>query len=299
MSEISCPICQNKIDFEKLTIKKETLEWLCQLKENEILEPWLFYSKTIHEQALKGTTTQLVAENMKIFEERIIQTTRVELGKFSESLGTIATGITEKISKPKEIGTGAELIALDKLEDACAGDVINRLGGKGEPDILAKPYHKGAEIGQTIIIEIKKTSRWSNEYLEEVEKFMGDYNTPFGILATEKLPAEAEITGFSVSCGDRGIILVTRLDYAALAYQILRKLLVALYLEGKEVTDFRALFKDEELLACLTQAKEYTKYVRSMRTHLRNIEKDLEEMQNQLDKSIDTVLHKVAAFQET
>ena len=294
-----CPICQGIINPEKLTVREEILEWLISLNKDNILDSWLFYSKTIHEQALKGSTTQIVADNMKIFEERIIQTTRTELGKFSENLGAIATGITEKISKPKEIGTGAELIALDKLEDACTGDAINRLGGKGEPDILAKPYHKGAEIGQTIIIEIKKTSRWSSEYLEETKKFMDDYNTPFGILATERLPAESEITGFSVSCGDRGIILVTRLDYAALAYQILRKLLVALYLEGKEVTDFRALFKDEELLSCLTQAKEYTKYVRSMRTHLRNIEKDLEEMQNQLDKSIDTVLHKVAAFQAT
>lgn len=298
MSE-TCPICQNPINPDKLTVKPETVKWLSELKESNLIDSWLFYSKTIHEQALKGSTTQIIAENMKIFEERIIQTTRMELGKFSENLGDIATGITEKLFTPKGKGTTTELAALAELQQVCSEDHIQRLGGKGEPDIMAKPCHKNAEIGETIIIEIKDTGRWSNEYLEELEKFMGDYKTPFGILATNELPANAEIKGFSVACGENGIILITRLEYGALAYQILRKLLITLYLQGKEVTDYRVLFKDEELIALLTQAKDYTKYIRSIRTHIRNVEKELTEMQNQLDKSIDTILHKVADFQET
>jgi hypothetical protein len=292
-----CPICQSKVDPEKVTIKEEIFQWLGYLKENNLLDSWLFYSKTIHEQAIKGTTAQVVAESVRLFEDRILSMTREELTKFSTTLSEITIGLTERVSKPTVKGEFAELGTLDELEKACSEDAIKRLGGSGEPDIIAKPRHKGVEIGQTVIIEVKDTTRWSSQYQEQLEKFMQEYNTPFGILATRDLPAEAEVKGFSVSCGERGIMLITRLEYGALAYQILRKILVAFYLEGKEVVDYRALFKDEELLALLTEAKDYAKYVRSIRKHVRDIEKDLEEMQNQLDKRLDGVLYKISAFQ--
>ena len=87
--------------------------------------------------------------------------------------------------------------------------------------------------------------------------------------------------------------------YGALAYQILRKLLVALYLEGKKTIDFQELFKDEEILGLLEEAKGYTKYVRSILRNVKNIEKDLNRMQGELDKKLDAVTYKIAVLQTT
>ncbi len=297
VQKIICPICQTQVELEKVDVRADLVSWLIDLRENGILESWLFYSKTIHEQALKGTTAQVIAENVRMFEDRILNMTRDELSKFSSTLSKISDGISERLYKPAAIGKITELETLDELEGVCGEDIIERLGAAGQPDIVAKPKHRDAEIGQTVIIEVKNTARWSSSYLAQLEKFMKEYNTPFGILATKQLPAEAEVKGFSVSCGEHGIILVTRLEYGALTYQILRKILVALYLEGKEVVDFRALFKDEELVGLLTEAKDYSKYVRSIRKHVQNIGKDLEEMQNHLDKQLDALIHKVATFQ--
>jgi hypothetical protein len=360
-----CPICQNKIDPKKATVKTDTINWLNELQQDGILESWLFYSKTIHEQAQKGATTQVITESIHNFEKRMMdltekqlakfseinqqelgkvtnltreeltkfqdmtraelgkstETTRDEIGKitdiareefskfstttqeeitkFSTNMTTITQSLSKELYKPTSIGATAEADTTAELELACTEDCIEHIGGKGQADILIKPKHKNAEIGETVIIEVKKTERWQNSYIEELEKFMGDYNTPFGILATKELPAAAAIKGFSVISGSHGIILITRLEYAALSYQILRKILITLYLQGKEVGDFRALFKDEEMIALLTQAKDYTNYVKTIRTHIRGIEKELTEMQNQLDQSIDTILHKVSAFQET
>jgi len=295
---VICPICQNEVVLEKVTIREDIFRWLIELGENGILESWMLSSKIIHDQVVKGTTTQIVAENVRLFEDRIMNMTREELTKFSVSLNQISVGLAERLFKPAEKGEYAELGTLDDLEQVCSEDSIKRLGGKGEPDLVAKPRYKGSEIGETVIFEIKDTGRWSRQYIEQLEKWMTEYNTPFGILATHDLPADAKAKGFSVSC-DQGVILVTQLEYAALSYQILRKILIALYLEGKEVVDFRALFKDEEIMTLLTEAKGYTKYVNNIRRHARDIEKELEEMQNQLDSHLDTLLHRIAAFQAT
>ncbi len=78
---------------------------------------------------------------------------------------------------------------------------------------------------------------------------------------------------------------------------MLRKLLVALYLEGKETMDFQALFKDEEILGLLEDAKGYTKHIRSIRKNVRDIERDLTVMQEELDKRLNAVTYKIATLQ--
>lgn len=292
-----CPICQNMIDLEKLTITEDLLRWLAELHQNGILQSWLFYSRTIHEQAMKGTTAQVVAENVKLFEDRFMNLTREELNRFTDQLSQISMALTERAAVPILKGTEAEMGLLDNLEEVCPEDEISRLGGRGQPDIIAKPKYKNAETGQTIIIEIKDTQSWSSKFVRQLEEYMTQYNTPFGILATRDLPAKAETKGFSIECDKYGIILITRLEFGSLAYQILRKILIAFHLEGKETLDYRALFKDEEIIGLLTECKDYTKNVRKIRKFLRDAEKELTEMQNALDERIDTVIHKISVFQ--
>lgn len=355
MSKVTiCPICQNTILPERLEVSQDILSWLSQLKQTGALQSWLFYSKTIHEQAMKGTTAQIVTENIGVFEQQFRNevesmqeqqrqfkedirktieehlnkqrtVTQSELLNFSEALNKIATGLTDRFSHTlSQIQTGfdttltkvtetltkrevapwvkgkvGELTLLDELEEACTEDYIERLGGRGQPDIVAKPKYKGAEIGRTIIIEVKDVQNWSNKFIDQLQKYMDEYHTPFGIIATKDLPAESEVKGFSVSVDRYGIILVARYEFGALAYQILRKLLVALYLEGKETMDFQALFKDEEILELLEEAKGYTKYIRSIRRNVRDIEKDLTKMQEELDKKLDGVTYKIAMLQKT
>lgn len=347
-----------------LKVNLDTVKWLSELQAIGVLDSWLFYSKTIHEQAQKGATTQVIAESIHKFENRMMDMTEKQLGKFSEitqaqlgklnqttqeellkfskntnetlthssqetkeeigkitkiaqdefgkfstqaseqianfsaNLTTITQNIAERTNKPIEIGLQAEMGTVEELEVACSEDCIEHIGGKGQADIVVKPKHNNAEIGYSVILEIKKTNSWKNEFIAETEKFMTDYNTPFGILASQVLPANAALKGFTVHTGKSGIIIVTHLEHATLTYQILRKVLITFHLQGKEVGDFRALFKDEEMTALLQQAKDYTTYVKTIRTHLRGIEKELTEMQNQLDKSLDTILDKVSDFQE-
>jgi len=411
MSKVTiCPICQNTISPEKLEVDKEILSWLNQLQETKALQSWLFYCKTIHGQALRGTTAQIVTENMGIFQKQFAsqieyvqeqqrklregmqkqqiqfkeemrtlidenlsrqrdvtskdlaqfsevlnkiasgltaQTTMTsaQMTQFSETLNKIASGIAERTSaslnemaitfstnmskvqndmlmnftdKFGEISTRLTQILTDlarqplvkkaevkerelveELCEACEKDFIERVGGAGKPDIVAKPKHEGVEIGRTVVFEVKDTQRWSNKFIDQLKKYMEEYHTPFGILATKNLPAESEIKGFSVSVDRHGIMLICKYEYGALAYQILRKLLVALYLEGKETLDFQALFKDEEVLGLLEEAKGYTKYIRSIRRNIRNIEKDLNNMQNGLDKKLDGVTYKIAMLQKS
>jgi len=406
----TCPICQNTILPDKLEVNEEILSWLNQLRETKALQSWLFYCKTIHEQAMKGTTAQIVTENIGVFQKQFAseieyiqeqqrkhgeemqkqqiqfkeemrnlidenlsrqrtmtskelaqfsevlnkiasgltaQTTMTstQMTQFSETLNKIASGIAERTStslnemattfstnmskvqndmlmnftdKFGEISTRLTQILTDlarqplvkkaeikerelveELCESCEKDYIERIGGAGKPDIVAKPKHEGVEIGRTVVFEVKDTQRWSNKFIDQLKKYMEEYHTPFGILATKDLPAESEIKGFSVSVDRHGIMLICRYEYGALAYQILRKLLVALYLEGKETMDFQALFKDEEILGLLEEAKGYTKYIRSIRRNVRNIEKDLTKMQNDLDKKLDGVTYKIAMLQKS
>ena len=461
MSEVTiCPICQNTISPEKLKVDEEILSWLNQLQQTNTLQSWLFYSKTIHGQAMRGTTAQIVAENIGIFQKQFAteiqhiqeqqiklkedmrnlidenlsrqrEITSKELTQFSEVLNKIASGLTERasaidryqmqfkdeirnlidenLSKQRETtsreltqfsdvlnkissGLAERTSAIDEhmrkqttmtstqmaqfsetlnkiasgiaertsaslsemattfstnlskiqndmltnftdkfgeistrltqiltdlakeplvkkaeikerelveeLCEACEKDFIERIGGAGKPDIIAKPKHEGVEIGRTIVFEVKDTQIWSNKFINQLKKYMEDYHTPFGILATKNLPAESEVKGFSVSVDRYGIMLVCKYEYGALAYQILRKLLVALYLEGKETMDFQALFKDEEILGLLEEAKGYTKYIRSIRKNVLDIEKDLSAMQDELDKKLNAVTYKIATLQK-
>lgn len=411
MSKISiCPICQNTILPEKLEVNEQILSWLSQLRETKALQSWLFYSKTIHEQAMRGTTAQIVAESIGIFQKQFTSEiesmqeqqrklredmqkqqmqfkedmrnlidenlsrqrtmTSKELTHFSEELNKIASGLTtqtsmtstqmaqvsetlNKIASRISERTSAslnemvttfstnlskiqnEMLAnftdkfgevsmrlteiltriaerpvvkkaeirerelVEELCEACEKDSIERIGGAGKPDIVAKPKHEGVEIGRTIVFEVKYTERWLNKYIKQLKKYMKDYHTPFGILATKDLPAGTEVKGFSIDVDRYGIMLICKYEYGALAYQMLRKLLITLYLEGKETMDFQALFKDEEILGLLEEAKGYTKYIRSIRRNVLNIEKDLTKMQEELDKKLDGVTYKIAMLQKT
>ncbi|MCW3985227.1 MAG: DUF2130 domain-containing protein [Candidatus Bathyarchaeota archaeon] len=473
MSKIStCPICQNTILPDKLEVDEEILSWLNQLRETKALQSWLFYCKTIHGQAMRGTTAQIVAENIGVFQKQFVteiqcmqeqqrklkddmqkqqiqskeemrklidenlsrqreitskeltqfsevlnkiasglterasaieryqmhfkdeirnlidknlskqrETTSKELTQFSEVLNKISSGLTERTSAIDEhirkqttvtstqmtqfsetlnkIASGAaertstslnemaitfstnmskvqndmlmnftdkfgeistrlthiltdlarqplvkkaeikERELVEELCEACEKDYIERVGGAGKPDIVAKPKHEGVEIGRTVVFEVKDTQRWSNKFIDQLKKYMENYHTPFGILATKDLPAESEIKGFSVSVDRYGIMLICKYEYGALAYQMLRKLLIALYLEGKETMDFQALFKDEEILGLLEETKGYTKYIRSIRKNVRDIEKDLSRMQDELDKKLDAVTYKIATLQKS
>lgn len=364
MSE-TCPICQTPLKSANLTVNPDTVKWLNELKQIGVLDSWLFYSKTIHEQAQKGATTQVISESIQQFEKRMTDLTEKQLSKFGEinqqelsklnnttkeelikfsdmtktelgkstaatreeigkitiiaqqefgkfstltqeeitkfstNLTTIATNLSEQQHKPIEIGQKAERGVVEELEFTCSEDCIEYIGGKGQADIIVKPKHNNIEIGYSVIVEVKKTNSWKNEFVAETEKFMGDYNTPFGILASQVLPATAALKGFSVQTGKAGIIIVTQLENAGLTYQILRKILITFHQQGKQVGDFRALFKDEEIQAILTKAKDYAKYVKTIRTHLRGIETELTEMQNQLDKSIEDLTGKFTEVQQT
>ena len=438
-----CPICQNMIVPDKLEVDEEILSWLNQLRETKALQSWLFYCKTIHEQAMRGTTAQIVTENMAVFQKQFAseiqymqeqqrqlreemqrqqiqfkedmrnlidenlrrqrEAMSTELAQFSGILNKIASGLTERTSaieeqmrkqtnmtstqitevsetlnkvasevtekasaqmvelsntlnkiaseitqrtsvslnematrfstnlnkiqtdmlasftdKFGEVSTRLTQILTDlaktplvekaeikekelyeELCEACEEDFIEHVGGAGKPDIVAKPKHEGVEIGRTVVFEVKDTQKWSNKFIDQLKKYMEEYHTPFGILATKDLPAESEVKGFSVSVDRHGMMLICRYEYGALAYQILRKLLVALYLEGKETIDFQALFKDEEIIGLLEEAKGYTKYLRNIRRHVRDIEKDLSKMQEELDKKLEAVTYKIAMFQKT
>lgn len=472
MSTIStCPICQNTILPDKLEINAEILSWLSELRETKALQSWLFYCKTIHEQAMRGTTAQIVTENIGIFQKQFTSQieyiqeqqrklrddmqkqqmqfkeemrelidenlnrqrtmtskeltqfsevlnkiasglterasaidryqmqfkddlrnlidenlskqrsmTNKELAQFSEVLNKIASGLTERTSaidkqlreqttitgkqmadfsetlnkiasrisertsaslnemattfstnlnkiqngmlanftdkfaevatrlteilskiakEPPVIGAGIREEDLYKeLCEACEKDYIEHVGGSGKPDIVAKPKHEGVEIGRTVVFEVKDVQKWENKFINQLKKYMEEYHTPFGILATKDLPAESEVKGFSVSIDRYGVMLICKYEYGALAYQILRKLLVALYLEGKETMDFQALFKDEEILGLLEETKGYTRYVRNIRRNVRDIEKDLSRMQDELDKRLDAVTYKIAMLQK-
>jgi len=428
---------------DKLEVDEEILSWLNQLRETKALQSWLFYCKTIHEQAMRGTTAQIVTENMAVFQKQFAseiqymqeqqrqlreemqrqqiqfkedmrnlidenlrrqrEAMSTELAQFSGILNKIASGLTERTSaieeqmrkqtnmtstqitevsetlnkvasevtekasaqmvelsntlnkiaseitqrtsvslnematrfstnlnkiqtdmlasftdKFGEVSTRLTQILTDlaktplvekaeikekelyeELCEACEEDFIEHIGGAGKPDIVAKPKHEGVEIGRTVVFEVKDTQKWSNKFIDQLKKYMEEYHTPFGILATKDLPAESEVKGFSVSVDRHGMMLICRYEYGALAYQILRKLLVALYLEGKETIDFQALFKDEEIIGLLEEAKGYTKYLRNIRRHVRDIEKDLSKMQEELDKKLDAVTYKIAMFQKT
>jgi len=419
-----CPICQNTILPEKLEVDEEILSWLSQLRETKTLQSWLFYCKTIHEQAMRGTTAQIVAENIGVFQKQfeseieymqeqqrkfreeiqrqqmqfreemsklieenlsrqramtnkelaqfsevlnkiasgLLERTSVideqvrkqtaisskQMAEFSETLNKIASGITERISTslsemattfstnlsriqnemlanftskfgeistnlarilkdlaelarqpPTKIAKEREMELYEELCQTCENDYFEHIGGPGKPDIIAKPRYEGVEIGRTVVFEVKDRGTWRNEFIEQLKRYMEEYHTPFGILATRDLPAESEVKGFSVSVDRYGVMLICKYEYGALAYQILRKLLIALYLEGKETMDFQALFKDEEIIGLLEEAKGYTRYIRSIRRNLRNIEKDLNKMQEELDKKLEAVTYKIAMLQKT
>jgi hypothetical protein len=293
-----CPICLSKVDLENLQISEGLIDWLDDLRVRNILESWLFYSKTIHEQALKGTTAQVVSENIKVFEDRIMSLTRQELVKFSDTLSKISEGFARERYLPSEKGLVQELDLLSELEVACADDNIERLGGRGQPDIVAKPRYQGAETGHTVIFEVKEQERWSSRFLKQLQEYMEQYQTPFGILACKQLPAEARTRGFSVSCDHSGIILVTQVDFGALAYQMLRKILIAFHLEGREVGSYQELFKDEEIIDLLTEAKGYSKSLTKIRRTLRSIMKDMDEMQVDLDNKLDAAIQKITVYQQ-
>lgn len=100
--------------------------------------------------------------------------------------------IIEVLGNPQIMGKAQELSIAKRLSAMKIGyDTFSvSKSTKAQEDIECVVIEKNTPYGK-VLIESKKTKKWSSEYLTQLLGYMKNQSTEFGILATQTLPDDA------------------------------------------------------------------------------------------------------------
>jgi len=210
-----CPLCGQPLNG---TVEnEELLSDVHKLKEQGVLTQTLFVAVKITQSMSENNPAwmrDLLKEQDKdlkeSFDKRLIQEIRPVLQAIMELKGS-----PQRLGKLQELEIAKRLSSLKTGKD-CFSTAKSLKGGE---DVLCIVKDDETVLGK-IVIESKRTKRWSEEFLSQVKEYMEKEGTEFGILATTTLPDDAlNFTAW------RDGVLVVKLDYVETAYVFMRELL--------------------------------------------------------------------------
>lgn len=212
-------LAEQKTDVKKILTenKDELAEYIDKKIITEIKLQELYDTfKTISESS--GSNNEAMIELVKSMEKQYRQNTNKSLQKIMDKLSELR-GSPQELGKLQEIAIVKRLSAMKLGEDSYKSERANN----SLEDVECIVREKGQEIG-TIVIESKKTKKWSSKFLAQVRRYMDKKGTQFGILVTKSLPDDA----LTENVFREGILIVP-LENLEIAYTYARKYLILGY----------------------------------------------------------------------
>ena len=209
-------LAEQKTDVKKILIenKKELAEYIDNKITSETkLQDLLDTLKTMSESS--GSKNESMIELVKSMEQQYRQDTNKSLQKIMDKL-------SELKGSPQELGKLQEVAIVKRLSALKLGeDLYNSEKSKKSFEDVACIVRENGQVHGTIVIESKKTKKWSSKHLEQIRRYMDDKSTQFGILVTTSLPDDA----LTENVFREGILLVP-LKNLEIAYTYARKYLI-------------------------------------------------------------------------
>ena len=222
---------------------------------------------------LKEKEIENLQEKIKLLEEQ-----KFHRENDYENLKIRYTELEGKVKHiPTIVGKEKEEEVLKRLEAVCQ-DVKDRFdleksSSLGE-DLFSSVIDNNQEMGK-IVIEVKKTERWLNDYLNQTRCYMRKHATNWAILATKTMPANALNNALYITHDN---VWIVREDLLEFGYRAMREIIVSMYrekLSESQVKEAINLFR-EKILSDKFQARFIN--------IITNADK-VEEITNQLQKS--------------
>jgi hypothetical protein len=135
--------------------------------------------------------------------------------RIREATGALQTYLTA-IRVPSIRGDEGEINVIRELQEAVIGQTcfkVEPIGGADATDAIVHFYQAGVAVGGCLI-EVKSSSSWSNEFVEQVRIDMKRYNIALAILAVNRLPKSAKGRGFHIDA-EVGMLVISSPEIVA------------------------------------------------------------------------------------
>jgi len=198
---LKCPTCDSKIqenNLAKLGLTREELSILKRHRENETF----------------GKVLQLVDLTMKRFNPEKLATEAENKRIMTQLQKTVES--VEAALKGTAIGKIGEQVTVIELKSAFPQDnFTDENANKGDTDIVGTVIENGKEQG-TVAISCKYVEKWSNSFVQQLQKNKKQEKTEYGILVTKCFPSQA--LNDRVHYLEKEKILMVKPEFLSVAY---------------------------------------------------------------------------------
>ena len=209
-------LTEQKTDVKKILTenKEELVEYIDKKIKTEIKLQELYETlKKISEGS--NSNNKAMIELVESMEKQYRQKTNESLQKIMDKLSELR-GSPQELGKLQEIEIVKRLSALKLGNDSYKRERSNN----SLEDIECIVRENGIEYG-TVVIESKKTKKWSDKFLAQIRRYMEKKGTQFGILITKSIPDDALTENVF-----RDGVLIVPLQNVEIAYTYARKYLI-------------------------------------------------------------------------
>jgi len=236
--KLICPLCGSAIqnNREGLGVTSELLGEICRLKEKGVLTEAMFVAVKL---------VQSMDDNPALLRRLLEEQRGLILSDVKQQISPLQQALWELKGSPQTIGKAQEVAIAKRLSALKIGQdtFSTEKSSKASEDVTCSVKNNAGEIGK-IIIESKRTRKWSESFIEQIKGYMEKTGTEFGIIATTALPDDA----LSYSVWRHGVLIV-RIDYLEASYLFLREyLILKRSLEEEYATKLRQLEIKDQLL---------------------------------------------------
>jgi hypothetical protein len=277
-----CPCCGTNVDANDLGragITPEIFEKLGRYIHDGVLEEMLSIAESAKRQMSPSSTSLEL-----VMTEKIDQL-RVELSKEAQKTNSTLNHIVGGTGK----GEIAEMLTSETLRQLFPQDEFDTTtAAKGGSDLVAKVFDRKTEVGK-ITISVKNTKTWKTEFLEQLEKNMGQDNTKVGILVSNKLAKKANPTGEPYHNKGGLLYFVVHPDNVKSLYVGLRQVVIRIHETNQYITN-----KEQELMRINQISKALVQWTRGdeykeIQNTLDFIDEESDETTKLLQKTLNTM----------
>lgn len=224
-------------------------------KEQEELRILLKEVGTILETA-KGKITENDLQRIDETQKKIMKIEEAHLKTEKEWKNIVTSLHTEHerlMGTPWISGESHERQILRRLRAISPSDRFNvKQSSQGGIDIICHIIENNKSVGK-IIIESKNTKRWNNRFIEQVEKYKQDENTPYAIISTKTLPPEA-LNDKIENWLFLNKIWITKDTYCEFAYLAYRRALTEIWKQERELEEkLQSIEKQAKIINALEE----------------------------------------------
>ena len=215
-----CPTCDSRVEEQTLARLGLTREELTILKNHRKDESF-------------GKFLQLVDLTMKRMDPEKLAT-ESEMKRIMTQLQKTIESVDAKVGGTS-IGKLGELVTVKELKSAFPhDDFSDENANKGDTDIIAIVIESGTEKAK-ICISCKYVDRWSNTFVQQLQKNKKQEKTDYGILVSKSFPSDA--LNDRVHYLEKEKIMMVKPEFLSVAYGGYRREVLAWEASNQYIKD--------------------------------------------------------------